>query len=255
MKSIIAVAMAAAREAGEYLRASHRTALTVEAKEDRSLVTNVDREAERLIRARIEEAFPGHDIIGEEKGETSRGSDHAWVIDPLDGTHNYIRGMSTYGVSIGVMRDSSFLAGVIFIPETRELYAAERGSGAFRNDARISVSARSSLSACTIAFDSELRVETSRKLRVLGELSPRVFNVRMFGSTARTLSYIAEGVLDGLIEFSDKLWDFAAGVAIIEEAGGRMTSFAGSALSALDTAYIATNGLIHDPLLRIAVSA
>ena len=255
MRNIVTVAMQAAREAGEYLRENHRTTLTVEAKEDRSLVTNVDREAERLIRARIEAAFPGHDIVGEERGETSRGSDWAWVIDPMDGTHNYIRGMSTYGVSIGVMRDNSFVAGVIFMPETSEMYAAERGSGAFRNDTRIGVSARSALSACTLAFDSELRLETARKLRVLGELSPQVFNVRMFGSSARTLSHIAEGVLDGVIEFSDKLWDFAAGFVIIEEAGGRMTSFAGAELSPRDTAYVATNGLIHDPLLRIAGSA
>lgn len=255
MKSVLAVAMEAAQEAGEYLRANHRATLTVEAKEDRSLVTNVDREAERLIRARIDASFPGHDVIGEEKGETSRGSDHAWIIDPLDGTHNYIRGMSTYGVSIGVIRDGSFVAGVIFMPEAGEMYAAERGAGAFRNDTRISVSSRSPLSACTVAFDSELRLETARKLRTLGALVPQVFNVRMFGSSARTLSHIAEGVLDGVIEFSDNLWDFAAGVVLVEEAGGRMTSFAGSALSPRDTAYVATNGRIHDPLLGIAGSA
>jgi myo-inositol-1(or 4)-monophosphatase len=255
MKSIIPVAIDAAREAGEYLRANHRTTLTVETKEDRSLVTNVDRWAERLIAARIEAAFPGHDIIGEERGRTSRGSDYAWIIDPLDGTHNYIRGMGTYGVSIGVMRGDSFVAGVIFMPETDEMYAAERGSGAFRNGKRVAVSTRSVLSMSTLAFDSELRRETERKLRALGDLSSVVFNVRMFGSSARTLSHIAEGVLDGIIEFSDKLWDFAAGVVLIEEAGGRMTGFAGSALTSSDTAYVASNGLIHEELRRIAESA
>ncbi len=252
MKSMVTVAMDAAREAGEHLRANHRTALTVEAKEDRSLVTNVDREAEHLIVSRIEAAFPGHDIIGEERGRTSRGSDHLWIIDPMDGTHNYIRGMSTYGVSIGMMRDAVFAVGVIFMPETGEMYAAERGSGAFRNGTRIAVSARSALSACTVAFDSELRVDTARKLRVLERLSTSVFNVRLFGSSARTLSYIAEGVLDGVVELSDKLWDFAAGTVLIEEAGGRMTGLAGAALSARDTAYVASNGLVHEPLLGIA---
>jgi len=255
MKNIVSVAIDAAREAGEFLRANHRTELTVEAKEDTSLVTNVDREAERLIVARIEGAFPGHDVIGEERGHTARGSDHAWIIDPLDGTHNYIRGMETYGVSIGVTRSGSFIAGVIFMPEMREMYAAERGSGAFRNEKRIHVSARSELSACTMAFDSELRMQTARKLRLLAELCPRIFNVRMLGSSARTLSHIAEGVLDGVIEFSDKLWDFAAGVVLVEEAGGSMTSFAGSRVSIDDTSYVASNGLIHDSLSAILAAA
>ena len=227
MRDILHVGMEAAREAGALLRGSHRAALTVEAKEDSSLVTNVDREAERLIVSRIEAAFPGHDVIGEERERTARGSDHTWIIDPLDGTHNFIRGIETYGVSIGVRRGGGFLAGIIYIPELDEMYSAERGSGAWRNGERIRVSPRSQLSTTCIAFDSELRLETARKLRVLGELTPRVFSVRMFGSSARTLSHIAEGVLDGVIEFSDKLWDFAAGLVIVEEAGGRMTGFSG----------------------------
>lgn len=252
MTEILRVATDAAREAGELLRSSRRTALTVEAKADSSLVTNIDREAERLIVSRIEAAFPGHDIIGEERGRTSRGSEHTWIIDPLDGTHNFIRGMETYGVSIGVRRAGVFHAGVIFMPEMAEMYWAERGSGAWRNDARIHVSARAELSACSLSFDSELRMETKRKLRVLGELCPRVFNVRMFGSSARTLSWIAEGVLDGVVEFSDHLWDFAAGLVIVEEAGGRMTGFTGAPLSDADTAYIASNGRIHGELMDLS---
>ncbi len=255
MRNIITVAIDAAREAGTFLRESHHTSLTVETKEDRSLVTNVDREAERIIVSRIEAAFPSHDIIAEERGQTSRGSDHCWVIDPMDGTHNYIRGMGIYGVSIGVIQRGSFVAGAIFIPETDEMYGAEQGAGSFRNGNRIHVSRRSDLSACTMAFDSELRQETPRKLRVLGELCPRIFNIRLFGSTARNLSHIAEGVLDGVIEFSDKLWDFAAGAVIVTEAGGRMRRFDGAALTPGDTAYIASNGLVHESLERIANSA
>ena len=248
MRNIMTVAIEAAREAGGFLRANHRTALTVETKEDNSLVTNVDREAERLIVSRIEAAFPSHDIIGEERERTARGSDHVWIIDPMDGTHNYIRGMGTYGVSIGVRRGNSFVAGAIFIPESGEMYAAEEGGGAFRNEKRIQVSSRSDLSTCSMAFDSELRMETGRKVRVLEELCPRIFNVRLIGSSARTLTYIAEGILDGVIEFSDKLWDFAAGVVIVREAGGKMTSFSGASLTVDDTAYVASNGRVHDSL-------
>ena len=249
------VAVEAAREAGAFLHANHRSALTVETKTDESLVTNVDREAERLIISRIQAMFPDHDIIAEERGHASRGSDHCWIIDPLDGTHNYIRGMTTYGVSIGVRKGRSFIAGVIVMPETDETYTAEQGAGAFRNGRRIHVSHRSDLSACTVAFDSELRVETARKLHVLGELCPSIFNIRMSGSAARNLTYVAEGVVDGVVEFSDKLWDFAAGVVIVTEAGGRMTGLDGAPLTDRDAAYVASNGIIHDSLLRIAESA
>ncbi len=248
MRNIMTVAIEAAREAGGFLRANHRTALTVETKEDNSLVTNVDREAERLIVSRIEAAFPSHDIIGEERERTARGSDHVWIIDPMDGTHNYIRGIEIYGVSIGVVSRGAFVAGVIYMPQLDELYSAERGSGAFRNGKGIRVSARSEIASCTFAFDSEMRQETDRKLHVLADLCPRIFNIRMFGSSARTLSHIAEGVLDGVIEFSDKLWDFAAGVVIVQEAGGKMTSFSGAPLTVDDTAYVASNGRVHDSL-------
>jgi len=248
MHDIMTVAIDAAREAGEFLRSQRRTVLAVETKEDRSLVTNADKEAERLIVARIEAAFPGHDILGEERGRTSRGSDHTWVIDPLDGTHNYIRGLEIYGVSIGVLRGSAFAAGAIYIPETREMYGAERGGGAFRNDRKIHVSGRADLASATLAFDSELRLETRRKVAVLGNLCPRIFNIRLVGSSARILSYISEGVVDGVIEFSDKPWDFAAGVVLVEEAGGTMTSFSGAPLSVSDSAYIASNALLHAAL-------
>jgi myo-inositol-1(or 4)-monophosphatase len=255
MSNMMTLAIEAAREAGAFLHSHFRSSLTVETKEDRSLVTNVDREAERLIVERIEASFPDHDILAEERGQRSQGSDHCWIIDPMDGTHNYIRGMGAYGVSIGVRRGNAFVAGVIYIPETDELYAAEQGSGAFRNGARIHVSARADLSTCTMGFDSELRLDTARKLRALGELCPRIFNIRLIGSSARNLSHVAEGVIDGVIEFSDKLWDFAAGVVIVTEAGGGMSRHDGTPLGAGDTAYLASNGLIHERLQEIALSA
>jgi len=252
MSDLMTVAIEAARQAGAFLHSRFRASLTVETKEDRSLVTNVDREAERIIVERISSVFPGHDILAEERGQTSRGSDHFWIIDPMDGTHNYIRGMPAYGVSIGVRRGSTFVAGVIYMPETEELYTAELGSGAFRNGKRISVSSRRELAGCTLAFDSELRVDTAHKLRALGRLCPRIFGVRLIGSAARNLSHVAEGALDGVMEFSDKLWDFAAGVVIVEEAGGRASRHDGTPLGSEDVAYIASNGLIHQSLQEIA---
>ena len=251
MTDILRVAMDAARETGELLLDRRGRILSVEAKDDRSLVTDVDREAEALIRGRISAAFPSHGILGEEGGGSCTGADTVWVIDPLDGTHNYLRGIPLFGVSIGVIRRGEFVAGVIGIPAEGLLYAAERGTGAFVNGDRIAVCTRTAPSTWSIGLDSELRTGFEAKARVLEELGRSVFNVRMLGSSARSLSLVAEGRLDGLVEFFDKPWDFAAGVVIVEEAGGRVTSFDGRALPCAASAYVAGGEAAHRRLLDI----
>ena len=221
----------------------------VETKDDRSLVSDVDREAEALIRGRIAAAFPSHGILGEEGGGSCRGAGTTWVIDPLDGTHNYLRGIPLFGVSIGVVQNGEFVAGVIDIPAEGLQYAAERGSGAWRNGERIRVSERADPATWSVGFDSELRGRFPRKARVLEELGRSVFNVRMFGSSARSLSLVAEGALDGLVEFFDQPWDFAAGVVLVREAGGRFTGFDGAPPPCAPAAYVAGNPAAHRWLL------
>jgi myo-inositol-1(or 4)-monophosphatase len=252
---ILRVAMDAARETGELLLDRRGRIRSVEAKDDRSLVTDVDREAETLIRARIAAAFPSHGILGEEGGGSCTGAGTIWVIDPLDGTHNYLRGLPLFGTSIGVMRDGAFIAGVIGIPSEGLLYAAERGAGAFANGARIAVSALSDPASWSIGLDSDLRTGFAGKARVLEELGRSVFNVRMLGTSARSLSLVAEGRLDGLVEFFDKPWDFAAGAAIVEEAGGRITTFDGRALPCAASAYVAGSAEAHRRLLDLVRGA
>lgn len=255
MTDIMRVAIDAARETGELLLDRRGRICSVEAKDDRSLVTDVDREAETLIRRRIAAAFPSHGILGEEGGGSCRGAETVWVIDPLDGTHNYVRGIPLFGVSIGVIRGGAFVAGVIGIPAEGLLYTAERGAGAFVNGDRITVSARSDPGSLSIGLDSELRTGFAGKARVLEELGRSVFNVRMLGSSARSLSLVAEGRLDGLVEFFDKPWDFAAGVAIVEEAGGRVTTFDGRALPCAASAYVAGGADAHRWLLDLVRSS
>jgi myo-inositol-1(or 4)-monophosphatase len=246
---ILRVAMDAARETGELLLERRGRIRSVEAKDDRSLVTDVDQEAEALIRGRIAAAFPSHGILGEEEGGSCTGADTVWVIDPLDGTHNYLRGIPLFGVSIGVVRRGEFVAGVIGIPAEGLLYAAERGAGSFVNGVRIAVSAGTDASAWSIGLDSDLRTGFAGKARVLEALGRTVFNVRMLGSSARSLSLVAEGRLDGLVEFNDKPWDFAAGLVIVEEAGGRVTDFDGGALPCAASAYVAGGEAAHRRLL------
>ena len=253
MKDILGVAIDAASEAGAFLLARQGSVRSVEAKADRSLVTDVDREAEQIIVERIESVFPGHDIVGEERAATDRGSEYRWIIDPLDGTHNYLRGIGSFGVSIGIRRGKEFFAGIVFLPQTDALYAAERGSGAFRNSERIRVSRRSDLSACSVAFDSDMRRDSDAKLPALGRLAATVFNVRVLGSSARVLTHVAEGALDAAVEFDDRIWDFAAGIVIVEEAGGRVTTFSGDAMPDASSGYVASNGLVHERVRATAL--
>jgi myo-inositol-1(or 4)-monophosphatase len=256
VKEIMSVAVAAAREAGEFLLDSQGRISSVEAKQDRSLVTNVDRESERMISRRITSAFPSHTVAGEEHGSSGGGSEYIWAVDPLDGTHNYIRGIGLFGVSIGVLRrvpgGHQFIAGVIYFPTDASLYAAEIGAGAWRNARRISVSTTAELSSCSIAFDSVLRPEVEPRLKVLGVLSEKAFNIRLIGSSARVLTWVADGTVDGLIEFKDKTWDFAAGAVLVAEAGGRITTFRGEPVPYATTDYVASNAILHEELRGIA---
>jgi myo-inositol-1(or 4)-monophosphatase len=251
MREMMNVAMDAAREAGAVIRERLDEVLRIDTKADGSLVSNVDREAERIITERIRASFPGHGIAGEEGGASNGEAEYVWVIDPLDGTHNYVRGVDIFGVSIGIRYRGAYHAGVIFMPMEGSLYAAERGSGAFKNSRRIRVSSRASLAECSIGIDSDLRHGLDGKLAFLQSLGTRAFNFRMFGSSARTLSYVAEGKLDAVVEFQDKTWDFAAGVVLVEEAGGRITTFSGKPLPYAATDYVASNGHIHEEMLGL----
>jgi len=255
MNDMLRVATEAARETGVLLLERRGRIRSVEAKDDRSLVTDVDREAESLIRARISAAFPEHAILGEEDGGSCADAETVWVIDPLDGTHNYVRGIPLFGVSIGVIHRGEYVVGVIEIPAEARRYAAERGSGAWVNGVRIAVSTRAASASWSIGLDSELRTGFARKSRVLQELGRSVFNVRMLGSSARSLSLVAEGTLDGLVEFHDQPWDFAAGVAIIEEAGGRITTLEGLPLACAACAYVAGGAAAHRWLLDLAAGS
>ncbi|MBN3040059.1 MAG: inositol monophosphatase [Candidatus Omnitrophica bacterium] len=251
MSDILAVAIRSAEEAGEFLLKNFGNISHVEKKGDRNFATNLDREAENMVIKRIKEKFPGHGIIAEESGKQLADSDYLWIIDPLDGTHNFIRNIDIFGVSIGVLHKDDFVAGVIYMPKDKELYMAERGRGAYKNDKKISVSSNSLLEDCSISFDSSIRYSPENMLKVLGALSKEVFNVRMFGSSARVLSYIAEGTLDFAVEFHDRPWDFAGGVCIIKEAGGKLTTLSGGELTHKNIGYIASNTLIHKKVQEI----
>ena len=242
---MVNLAINAAKEAGKYIFDNFGKANKIYTKGDRNLATEIDRKAEEIIADRIKSKYPSHGILGEEKERKELDNEWLWIIDPIDGTHNFIRGIDIFGVSIGIVHNNEFVAGVIYMPKDNELYSAESGSGAYKNGKRVYVSERRGLKECSISFDSSIRYEPERTLKVLKKVSLEVFNIRMFGSSVRTLTYIAEGKLDFAIEFHDRPWDFAAGVTIIKEAGGRFTDLKGIPPTPKTIGYIASNNTAY----------
>lgn len=251
MNNILNTAIEAAKEAGAFLLDNFGKIGKIEKKGDRNFATNLDREAEVMIIDRIGAKFPDHGVIAEESGKKSAERDYLWIIDPLDGTHNFMRNIDIFGVSIGVVYKEKFVAGVIYMPKEDELYFAEAGSGAYKNDKKISVSENSDLKECSIAYDSSIRYAPKVMLKVLGDLAQEAFNVRMLGSSARHLSYVAEGVLDFSVEFHDRPWDFAGGVSIIKEAGGKLCDLSGGSLTYKSIGYIASNARVFNKVKAI----
>lgn len=252
MSKILKLGIKAAKEAGKFLLDGFGKVAEIEKKADRDFATNLDREAEKMIIDRIKAEFPEHGILAEESGKQNIDNEYIWIIDPLDGTHNFIRNIDIFGVSIGVVhKQSDFIAGVIYMPKSDELYSAENGAGAYKNGAKISVSAQDNLKECSVSFDSSIRYAPVVMLATLGDLANQVFNVRMLGSSARHLSYVAEGTLDFSVEFHDRPWDFAGGVSIIQEAGGFLSDLRGDPLTYKTVGYVASNGKTHEKVVDI----
>ncbi len=243
------VIIKAVKRAGVLLSTHLGRIKKIRAKGDRDLVTDIDLTAERILKNLIIREFPTDSILSEESS-LQQGSDFRWIIDPLDGTHNYIHNINIFGVSVALAYREEVIMGIIYMPEEDELYFAQRGKGSYRNGRRIHVSQRA-IREATLIFDSSIRYQKSRMLRDLGKLIHNVFNVRMLGSTVRGLSYIAEGRAEVEIEYNDKLWDFAAGLLLVEEAGGRVTDLSGKKWSIKTKGYVASNGKIHNEILRL----
>ncbi|MFA5271560.1 MAG: inositol monophosphatase, partial [Candidatus Omnitrophota bacterium] len=241
MNDVTNLAVSLAKEAGIFLLNNFGKVGKIESKGDRNLATNLDKEAEKMIVGRIKSKFPGHGILAEEGGGSGLDKDYLWIIDPLDGTHNFIRDINIFGVSIGVLYKGKFVTGVIYMPVDDELYVGEEGAGAYKNDKKIKISSYRELKECSISFDSSIRYSPEIMLEVLGDLAKEVFNIRMLGSSVRALSYIAEGKLDFSVEFHDRPWDFSGGVCLLEEAGGKITDLKGNPVTYKTMGYIASN--------------
>jgi myo-inositol-1(or 4)-monophosphatase len=214
-------------------------------------VSQADRKAEEIIHAELSRARPTYDFLGEESGET-RGTDgqHRWIVDPLDGTTNFLHGIPQFAVSIGLERNGEMVAGVIFNPAMDELYTAERGGGAFLNDRRLRVAARRHLSDAVVATGIPHlgRGNHGKFLIELRHAMGEVAGVRRTGSAALDLAYVAAGRFDAYWEKNLNPWDIAAGIVLVREAGGFVTDLDNGGKMFDTGEVIAGNEYIHKAL-------
>lgn len=239
-----------AREAGALLM-SFFGKVSIEYKGDVDLVTQADRASEKMIVERIRKQWPDHDLIGEEGSRRETGSDFRWYVDPLDGTTNFAHGFPVFCVSMALEYKGERIAGVIFDPTRDEMFAAEKGSGAQLNGqpARVSVTSRLKESLVATGFPSHKR-HKNPNINFYHQITLRSHGVRRAGSAALDLCYLACGRLDAYWEFNLNSWDTAAGVLLVEEAGGKVTNFSGGPFNIDSREVLGSNTHLHDELLK-----
>jgi len=245
------IAIKAALEAGKILEKYFETEISRTVKEDKSILTKVDQEAEETIKKIILEAFPKHSILGEETGMTENGNEYLWYIDPIDGTRNFANHIPLFAVSIALLHKGSLFLGVVYNPATDSLFYGESGKGAYLNDNRILVS-KDDASHSMITVSRGKNNPDERLFRELLHDFPKkiVPSVRDLGCASLDLSYVACGGFEADIQLGLKVYDFAAGILLIQEAGGKITTLDGGPWKFPDNHFIASNGVFHDILVE-----
>lgn len=262
MSRRLQTAMRAARTAGKILREKLYDAREIKSKGKRDIVTDADFAADRTVRAILHMDFPQDHFLSEEDSAATRrklwarveatDSARLWVVDPLDGTTNYAQHLPCFAISIALYQTGAVQIGVVYDPLRREMFAAERGRGAFLNGKRIAVSAKRRFENAVVgtewARDQKLRERTAA---IFSQMVARATTGRALGSAALSLCYVAAARFDAYFHFSLSPWDVAAAALVIEEAGGRVTTFTGAPWNVHSKAYVVSNGYLHSQMLRI----
>ncbi|MBI5030978.1 MAG: inositol monophosphatase [Chloroflexi bacterium] len=255
------IAVKAARAAGKVLADKLQHGREIKFKGRRDIVTDADYAADRIIRETLLARFPNDQFLSEEGDAVERQqlwamadeSDHLalWVVDPLDGTTNYSRNLYPFTTSIAMYQAGKVQVGVVYDPISKELYAAERGRGAWLNGKLIRVSGKTNFEDSVVGTEWARSPQVRRRTaKIFSRLTEVAMTARVFGSAAISLSYIAAGRLDGYFHLSLSPWDVAAAALIIEEAGGKVTNPHGQPWSVHSKEFVASNGKLHGKLLK-----
>ncbi len=252
MSTFLDSAVEIAHQAGELIQEYAGKNIGYDLKGEQDLVTEADRASEAMIVKYLQSRFPDHAIVAEESGEHQGSADYCWYVDPLDGTTNFAHGFPVYNVTLGLEHKGELIAGVIHDPTRGETFTAEKGSGAFLNGKRIVVSETPELSKALLAtgFPSRKRHQNIN-VHFFYQTSMRSHGVRRAGAAALDLAYVACGRLDLFWEFRLNPWDIAAGILILEEAGGKITDMHGAPIQLRCPHVLASNGKLHPETLDL----
>src|SRR5579885_445704 len=242
-----------AREAGALLANYFERRVDFELKGEFDLITEADRRSEKLVVEKLRLYFPSHRIVAEEGGGSDGASEYCWYVDPLDGTTNFAHSFPMFNVTLGLERAGEMIAGVVYDPVRQEMFTAERGAGAYLNNRRIHASATRHLadSLASTGFPSRKR-HHNVNIHFYYQLAMASHGVRRTGSAALDLAYVACGRLDLFWEFGLKPWDMAAGILLVQEAGGQVSDMRGQPHHLTSSDHLlASNGIFHQEILEI----
>ena len=251
--SYLKAAAKIARQAGDFLLTGLNQAKKVDFKGEVDLVTAFDRQSEEMIFNELNELFPGLNFLAEESIRRDNHSDLGWIVDPLDGTTNFSHGLPVFCVSIALASKGEVVAGVVYDPNRAELFSAIKGGGTFLNDRPVRVSSTGELDKSLLAtgFPYDIRESKENNLDYFNAMAVKVQAIRRAGAAALDLAYLAAGRFDGFWELKLKPWDTAAASLMVEEAGGVISDITGDKWHLQSPAILASNGLIHEQMIRI----
>lgn len=255
MHPYVNTALTAARKAADVIMRGYQRPdlLKISKKQTKDFVTNIDKAAEHAIIDTLRTAYPNHGFLGEESGLSKTASDeYVWIIDPIDGTNNFIHGISHFSISIALQYRNKIEHGLIYDPVRDDLFTASRGEGAQKNNRRIRVSQRYDFEDCLIGTGTNFRETKYNDVyyAALKEIALACLSVRSCGSAALDLAYIASGQLDGYFKLGLSLWDVAAGVLLVKEAGGLISDFHGGENYLKTGNIITANAKVFKELLK-----
>jgi myo-inositol-1(or 4)-monophosphatase len=244
------VAKSVAKEMGKIQLKNFRKNLKVIRKSTKDFVSNVDLECQNLSYELLRKDFQYEILSEEKKTQDETGTKLFWIIDPVDGTHNYISGLPNFGVSIALATKKEFLLGVIYLPYFDEMYYAVKNQGAFMNDEKIQVSKNNDLEKSMITFDNQFYLN-KKSFDVYKKIVGSCFTTRILGSAVYDFCLIASGKVDARVWNNTKVFDFAAGLTIVNEAGGKLTDFNGNEITLNSHDILASNSFVHQELLTV----